>query len=97
MTRHPDIPVHTSDVICDLAKAPNSFNYLQHTYKLSPSTLSRILKFLRKAKFIEVVILPSLTREGMRKAYDLTAKGKKVVPMFARLKDTEKKILEMVK
>jgi len=97
MTRRVEIPVHTSDVIVELAKAPNSFNHLQNTFALSPSTLSRILKFLRRAKFIEVVIIPSITRDGMRKAYQLTTKGKKIIPYFMKMRDTERKILARAK
>jgi len=47
--------------------------------------------------FIEVVILPSETREGMMKAYQITGKGKKVVSLFKRLEETEKEILEKVR
>ena len=97
MTRRAEIPVHTSDVIIELAKAPSSFNHLQNTLALSPSTLSRILKFLRKAKVIAIVIIPSITRDGKMKAYDLTAKGKKIIPYFTKLRDTQRKILAVAK
>jgi len=56
-----------------------------------------LLRFLRSNGCIEIVIIRSETRDGMRKAYELTGKGKKMVPLFARLKETEKDILEMVR
>jgi len=89
--------VHTSTVILEISKTPNSFNQIQNKYALSPSTLSRILQFLRSNGCIEVVIIRSETRDGMRKAYSITAKGKGVVPLFRRLEETEKEILEMAK
>jgi len=89
MTNTREIPVHTSKVIIELSKKPNSFNQLQNKHTLSPSTLSRILKFLRSNGCIEVVIIKSDTRDGMKKAYNVTGMGKKVVPLFKRLEDTE--------
>jgi len=50
-------------------------------------------QFLETPGFIEVVILKSETREGMMKAYSITGAGKKVVPLFKRLKELEKEIL----
>jgi DNA-binding HxlR family transcriptional regulator len=97
MTNNKEIPVHTSKVIVELSKKPNSFNQLQNKYVLSPSTLSRILKFLRSRGCIEVVIIRSETRDGMRKAYNITTKGKKMVPLFKRLEDTEGEILSAIK
>jgi len=97
MSNTREIPVHTSKVIVELTKKPNSFNQLQNKYSLSPSTLSRILKFLRSTGCIEVVIIKSDTRDGMKKAYNLTGKGKKVVGLFKRLDDTEREILSAIK
>ena len=97
MSNTREIPVHTSKVIVEISMKPMSFNPLQFKFALSPSTLSRILKFLKSAGFVEVVILPSETREGMMKAYQITGKGKKVVSLFKRLEETEKEILEKVR
>jgi len=94
MSNTREIPVHTSKVIVEISKKPMSFNPLQFKFSLSPSTLSRILKFLRSAGFIEVVILKSVTREGIMKAYQITGKGKKVVSLFKRYEETEREILE---
>jgi len=56
MSRCPDIPIHTENVMLSLSKAPASFNNLLATLGLSPSTLSRILRFLRTGRLIEVSI-----------------------------------------
>jgi len=97
MSNTREIPVHSSKVIIGLSKGPSSFNQLQLKYALSPSTLVRILRFLRSSGFVQVVIIPSLTRNGMRKAYSITGLGKKAVPLFKRLEETEKEILEKVR
>jgi len=97
MSNTKEIPVHSSKVIVELSKGPSSFNQLQLKYALSPSTLVRDLRFLRAAGFIEVVIIRSETRDGMRKAYALTGLGKKAVPLFKRLEETEKEIFGMGK
>jgi len=81
----------------EIAKRPCSFGQLQDWHKLSPSTLSRILKFLRSSGFIEVVIIKHDKRDGMRKAYTVTVNGKKMVPLFKTLDDTEREILERMR
>jgi len=55
------------------------------------------LSSLETPGFIEVVILKHDTRDGMRKAYSITGAGKKVVPLFKRLEETESEIFGMVK
>lgn len=97
MTNNREMPVHTSNVIVVLSKKPYSFNQLQNKFALSPSTLSRILRFLRSSGCIEVVIIRSDTRDGMKKAYTITEKGKKVVPLFKRLEETERDILSSIR
>ena len=51
-------------------------------------------QFLESPGFIEVVILKSETREGMKKAYNITGQGKKAVPLFKSLEEIERERLE---
>ena len=97
MSNTREIPVHTAKVIIEISKKPMSFNPLQNKFSLSPSTLSRILIFLRRTGFIEVVIIRSETRDGMRKAYQITGKGKKMIPIFKRYEDTANEIMEKIR
>jgi DNA-binding HxlR family transcriptional regulator len=108
MSRCPDIPIHTENVMFSLSKAPASFNNLQATLGLSPSTLSRILRFLRKGRLIEVSIYNRRAeparpgkdadgRTGPRKLYILTKRGKRSVPYFKRMDSDKRQILKLIR
>ena len=97
MTRYGELPVHSSDVFLEIAKGPASYSSLQSALSLSPTTLLRILKFLKKRKFIKVVDIRFKTYHGIRKTYHLTDRGKKVLPLFKKLAKAEGKIFDSLR
>jgi len=97
MSNTKEIPIHTVKIFLDISRKPNSFTSLHNAYAISPSTLSIILRFLKKAGFIKVVIIRSEVRDGMRRAYELTEKGRKALPLFKEHAEAEDKIFEMAR
>ena len=107
MSRCPDIPIHTEKVMLSLSRDPASFNNLQAALGLSPSTLSRILRFLRTGGLIEVSIHNRRAepagqgkdvdgRSGPRKLYMLTKRGKRSAPYFKRMDSDKRQILKLM-
>jgi len=78
-----------------LSRKVRSFNELQNDLQISPSTLSRILKYLRAKGSIEVKIVHDDIL-GIRKVYSLTKKGKKVLPLFKKLDNAKAEVLDLV-
>ena len=90
-----DTPIRTSTVVLALSRKVCSFNELHLDLHIPPSTLSRILKYLRTKGCIEVKIVHDEIL-GIRKVYSLTKKGKKVLPLFKKLDDAEAEVLQLV-
>jgi DNA-binding HxlR family transcriptional regulator len=95
MSRSLEIPVRTSTVVLALSRKACSFNELRLELRVPPSTLTRILNYLRTRGCIEVKILQD-ENTGLRKVFFLTKKGKKILPLFKKLDDSEAEVLQLV-
>jgi len=90
------IPVHTPIIVMGLAEGPASFGQMLKRYSISPSTLSKILKFLRSGRCIKHSTGDPGKWDGPRKVYNLTPKGRRLLPAVQRILETEKAISDII-
>jgi len=83
-------------IVKGLAEGPASFGQMLERYHISPSTLSKILKFLRSGRCITHSPGNPDKWNGPRKVYRLTPKGRRLLPAIQRIMDLEKTISDIL-